>query len=396
MDLFSKCRRFKRRIDLARKLNQFFYLREIDPPATPKVKMRGDREMIMLGSNNYLGLSNHPKVKDAAIQAVKEYGTGACSSRILTGTTSLHNKLERKLAGFKGTEDAVVFSTGFMTMMGTITALTDEGDVILSDELNHGSIVDGCRLSRAEVKIYRHNDMKSLEEQLRLCRARANKLIVTDGVFSMKGSVANLPGIKSLARKYRAKIMVDDAHGTGTLGATGRGILEHFNMEGEIDLVCGTFSKTLSSTGGFTASTQEVVTFLKLQSRAFIFTASPIPAVPATILACLEVMEKEPQHLKNLRRNTDFMRSGLKQAGFNIEETITSIIPVLIGSDQKAFRMAGGLEKEGVFINPVIYPAVPKGSALIRVSIMASLTHKQLETALEKFTKVGKKVGIIK
>lgn len=394
MDLFAKCRKFNAQVKVVKSLNQFFYLREIDPPATPTVTM-GGKKMIMLGSNNYLGLANHPKVIEAAIKAVKEFGTGACSSRILTGTTSLHNKLERELARFKGTEDAVVFSTGFMTMMGTITALTEEGDVILSDEFNHASIVEGCRLSRAQVKVYKHNDMKSLEEMLSECKRSANKLIVTDGVFSMKGSVANLPEIKSLADKYKAKIMVDDAHGTGALGATGRGILEHFDMEGQIDLVCGTFSKTLSSAGGFTGASSEVVSFLRLQSRPFIFSASSPPSVAATVMACIKVMEEEPELLERLHKNTEFMKQGLKDLGFEVEETITPIIPVLIGNDRKAFKLTGGLEKEGVFINPVVYPAVPKGSALIRVSIMASLSTDELQTALDKFKLVGKKLRII-
>lgn len=394
MALFDKCYEFNKKVDYVKSLNQFFYLREIDPAATPVVTLSG-KKMVMLGSNNYLGLTSHPKVVEATIKAIREYGTGACSSRILTGTTSLHTKLEKKLAKFKGTEDAVVFSTGFMTMMGTIASITEAGDIILSDEFNHASIVEGCRLSKALVKIYKHNNMASLEDELSKCDPSVNKLIVTDGVFSMRGTVANLPEIKRLADKYEAKVMVDDAHGTGVLGAKGHGTLEYFGVEGEIDLVCGTFSKSLGTIGGFTGAKNEVVTFLKLNSRPFIFTASPPPSVVATVLACIEVIEEEPELLQKLRKNTDLMKKGLKETGFVLEETVTPIIPILINNDEMTFKMAGKLEEEGVFVNPVVPPAVPKGSSLIRVSIMASLSVEELEMALDKFRLAGKSLGVI-
>jgi 8-amino-7-oxononanoate synthase len=394
MALFSKCSEFARWIESLKERREFFYLRELDPAASPVVSM-GGRDLIMLGSNNYLGLATHPRVVEAAVRAMEEYGTGACSSRVLTGTTSLHRRLEKRLAGFKGTEDAVVFSTGFMTMMGTVSAVTSEGDVVLSDELNHASIVEGCRLTGAEVIIYRHNDLGDLQEKLASCPPEQDKLIVTDGVFSMKGTVADLPGIKRLASQYGAKLMVDDAHGTGVLGATGRGTLEHFGMEGEADLVCGTFSKSLGTIGGFTAAESDVVTFLKLNSRPFIFSASPPPASMATVLACLDVLEDEPEILDRLRENTRIVREGLLGAGFRIEKTVTPIIPVLVGDDSKTFRMAGALEDEGVIVNPVVSPAVPTGSSLIRISVMASLSVEQLETALEKFGLVGRRLGVV-
>lgn len=394
MGLFDKCTEFARRIESLKERREFFYLRELDPPASPVVRM-GGRDLIMLGSNNYLGLATHPRVVEAAIRAMEEYGTGACSSRVLTGTTSLHRQLEKRLAGFKGTEDAVVFSTGFMTMMGTLSALTSEGDVVLSDELNHASIVEGCRLTGAEVRIYRHNDVTDLEEKLASCRPEQDKLIVTDGVFSMKGTVADLPAIKRVASEHGAKIMVDDAHGTGVLGATGRGTLEHFGMEGEVDLVCGTFSKSLGTIGGFTASESDVITFLKLNSRPFIFSASPPPASMATVLACLDVMESEPELLARLRENTKLLKEGLLEAGFRIEETVTPIIPVLIGDDSMTFRMTGALEDEGVIVNPVVSPAVPQDASLIRISVMASLSAEQLGAALEKLKIVGRRLGVV-
>jgi len=249
MDIFAKCQQSNSRVDYLKSIKQYFYLREIDPAATPLVTMNG-KKLIMLGSSNYLGLVTHPKVVEATVKAIKEYGTGTCSSRLLTGTASLHTKLERKLAEFKGTEDAIVFTTGFMTMMGTIADITNEGDIILSDELNHANIVDGCCLLKAKVKIYRHNDMTDLEEELSECDPAVIKLIVSDGVFSMRGTLGNLPEIKKLADKCQARVMVDDAHGTGVLGARGHGTPEHFHMEGEIDLVCGTFRKSLGTYGG--------------------------------------------------------------------------------------------------------------------------------------------------
>ena len=392
--LFDRCLHLSGRVDCLKSLNRFFYLRQFDPATTPVVTMNGKR-MIMLGSNNYLGLANHPKVIEATVKAVREYGTGSCSSRVLTGTTGLHNKLEKKLSEFKGTEDAVVFSTGFMTMMGTVAALTRKGDVVLSDAANHASIIEGCRLSNAEIRTYRHNDMESLEEELSGCEPSAGKLIVTDGVFSMKGTVADLPEIKRLADEYNAAVMVDDAHGTGVLGEKGHGTLEYFDMEGEIDIVCGTFSKTLGTIGGFTGAKKEIVTFLKLTSRPFVFTASPPPSLAATVLACLEVMEEEPELIRRLHRNSNFMKRGLKDMGFSIEETVTPIIPLLIGDDRKTFMMAGGLEDEGVIVNPVVPPAVPIKGSLIRVSMMATFSLREIDEALDKFRIVGRRLGII-
>jgi 8-amino-7-oxononanoate synthase len=394
MSLFDKCRGFNQRVATAKARKQFFYFRELHPTANPVVEMHGKR-MLHLGSNNYLGLTTHPKVVEAAIQAIREYGTGSCSSRILAGTSALHNRLEKRLADFKGTEDAIVFPTGFMTMMGTVSAVAGEGDIIFSDELNHASIVDGCRISKAQKRIYRHNDMASLEEQLSQCPLEANKLIVTDGVFSMKGTVANLPEIKRLAVKYNAQVMVDDAHGTGVLGATGRGTPEHFHMEGQIDLVCGTFSKSLATVGGFTGATAEVVTFLRLASRPSVYTASPPASVMATVLACLDVIEEEPELLKKLHANAAFLKSGFKELGFSLEETVTPIIPVRIGDDEKTFRMAGELEAEGVIVNPIVPPAVTREGSLIRVSVMAAFSTAQLSEALDKFQTVGKRLGMI-
>lgn len=394
MNINEKCLELRETVDHLKSINQYFYLREIDPPSAAVVTMDG-KQLINLGSNNYLGLTSHPKVVEATIKATREYGTGACSSRILAGTSRIHNQLEQKLAAFKGTEDAVVFSTGFMTMMGTISSLTGEDDVIFSDELNHASIVEGCRLSKAEKRRYRHNDMASLEEELFKCDPTKNKLIVTDGVFSMKGTVAKLPEIKTLADEYNAMIMVDDAHGTGVLGANGRGTLEHFGLEGQIDIVSATFSKSLGAIGGFTGARKDIVNFLKLNSRPFIFSASPPPAVAATVIAALDIMEEEPELLQRLHQNADSMKKGLIEMGFKLEETITPIIPVLINSEEKTFKLTCLMQQEGVFVNPIIPPAVPEEASLIRLSIMATHAEKDLEFVLSKFQKFGKQLGII-
>jgi len=394
MDTKERCHEVTERVSHLKSVRQFFYMREVDPPSSSRFTMHG-KELINLGSNNYLGLTFHPRVVEAAVKATEKYGTGSCSSRILAGTSELHRELEMKLAQAKGTDDAVVFSTGYMTMMGTISTMTTEGDIIFSDELNHASIVEGCRLSKADVRIYRHRDMSSLEEELYHCEPSRNKLIVTDGVFSMNGTVAKLPEIKKLAERYNAMIMVDDAHGTGVLGETGRGTLEHFGLEGQIDIVSGTFSKTLGSIGGVTCSNSEIVTYLKLQSRPFIFSASSPPSIAATVLAALEVIEDEPELLRKLHQKAAAVKQGLLDSGFRLEETITPIIPILINDEEKTFKLTQLLEDSGVFVNPIISPAVPKESSLIRISVLASHTDNDLDHVLSLFKKQGKKLGII-
>lgn len=394
--LLEKCSRFydfqKTYMSILKIQNP--YMRVLDPPATPIALNKG-RSLIMLGSNNYLGLATNPEVKRAAKRVIDTYGTGSCSSRVLAGTSSLHVRLEKELAEFKGTEESLLFSTGYMTMMGTISALADEKDIIFSDQLNHASIIDGIRLSKAQVKIYKHNDMASLEENLASCDHGVNKLIVTDGVFSMKGDIANIPVIKKLADEYGAVVMVDDAHGTGVLGENGHGVLEHFHMENEIDIVCCTFSKVFGSVGGAVGARKEIIDFLRFNARPFLFTASLPPSVVMTVLASLRVLNSSPDLLKKLRKNVRFLRGNLKKLNFRVEPTKTAIIPVLIGDDGKAFRMASELEEEGVFVNPVVPPAVSAESSLIRISVMASLSQYELDIALDKFKLVGKKLGLI-
>lgn len=392
----SKCARFQDFVDnfLAHLKDRNPYMRVIDPTASPIVSKNG-KSLIMLGSNNYLGLSTHPIVKNEVKKIIDRYGTGCCSSRIFAGTTSLHLQLEEELADFKGTEAALLFSTGYMTMMGTIQALMGENDVVFSDQLNHASIIDGIRLARTQSRVYKHNDMSSLEEQLKASLSGGDKLIVTDGVFSMKGSVANLPEIKNLAKKYNAAVMVDDAHGTGVMGQNGRGTIEHYNMENQIDLSCCTFSKVFSSVGGAVCASRELIEYIRFNSRPWLFTASLPPAVVMAVLASLRVLRSTPGLLTQLWDNVKFLRENLENLNFNVEPTQTPIIPLLIGNDQKTFQMSVDLEEEGVYVNPVIPPGVSAESSLIRISAMASLSTEDLEYALDKFQLVGKRLGLI-
>ncbi len=392
----DKCRKFHAFYNayLAKFNKQSPYMRTLDPASSPNV-MRKGRILINLGSNNYLGFSNHPEVKKAVKETIDVYGTGCCSSRPLAGTTSLHVRLEKELAEFKQTESALLFSTGYMTMLGTLFALAEENDVIFSDQLNHASIIDGIRLSRAQVKIYGHNDMTDLEQKLAACDPGVNKLIVTDGVFSMKGNIANLPRIKELADLYGAMVMVDDAHGTGVLGENGRGVLEHFKLEGQIDLIGCTFSKTFGTVGGAVGARKEIIDFLRYNSRPFVFTASLPPSVIMTVLASMKILKKSHDLLTKLRKNTAFLKKNLKKLNFRLMPTETPIIPLMVGDDTKALKMALDLEKEGVFVNPIIPPGVSAESSLIRISVMATLTEDELAMAIDKFRLVGRRVGVI-
>ncbi len=394
MELFDKCSRFAQLLGAIKAQDRFYYSRSIEPAAAPVARKAG-RELINLGSNNYLGLTEHPAVRAAAKDAIDRYGTGSAGSRLLTGTTPLHLEMERRLARFKGTEDTVSFSTGFMTLDATVGTLAGEGEFIFSDEFNHASIINGCRSSRAQTVVYRHNDPADLEAKLQAVPLEAGKLIVTDGVFSMEGDVCRLPELHSLADAYNCRLMVDDAHSTGVLGKTGRGTAEHFDLEGKVDVVSGTLSKTFAAVGGFTCSQRVVTDFIRYNARQSIFSASLPPSVCATVLAVLDVIEAEPGRVARLHHNTRFILSRLQESGFRVRDSGTPIIPILIGDDDQAYQMAGRLEAEGVFANPVVHPAVPRGKAIIRISLMATHTEDQLATAAAKFVKVGKQLGVI-
>jgi 8-amino-7-oxononanoate synthase len=391
-DIFDKCLRFnKAKTLISHGLYPFF--RIIESAQDPEIIING-RKMIMIGSNNYLGLTNHPKVKEAAIEAIKKYGTGCAGSRFLNGTLDIHVNLERKLSRFIRKEAALIFSTGFQVNLGVISALVGKEDIVIIDKMDHASIIDGCRLSFGEVKKFRHNDLSDLERIL-LENEDKGKLIVVDGVFSMEGDIANLPEIVSLAKKYNARLMVDDAHGIGVLGKTGRGTAEHFGLEDEVDLIMGTYSKSLASIGGFIAGDENIIHFIKHLARSLIFSASPPPASVASVSAAVDIIENEPERREKLWGNTMKMLNGFKDLGFEVGHSQTPIIPILVGEDEKAFTMAMMLQEEGIFVNVAVSPAVPNGRALIRTSYMATHTDEQLDIVLKAFEKVGRKLGLI-
>ncbi len=392
VDIFEKCCKFTAAKEIM-DAGIYPYFRVIESAQDPEVIV-GGKKMIMIGSNNYLGLTNHPRVKEAAIEALRKYGSGCAGSRFLNGTLDIHVNLEKKLARFMRKEAALVFSTGFQTNLGVISAIAGKDDVILIDKMNHASIIDGCRLSFSEIKKYRHNDMEDLERLLQQYNDKG-KLIVVDGVFSMEGDIADLPNIVKLAREYGARIMVDDAHGIGVLGMTGRGTAEHFRLEDEVDMIMGTYSKSLASIGGFIAASEEVIHYIKHFARALIFSASPPPASIASVSAAIDIIEEEPERRERLRRNTNKMLKGFKSLGFDTGRSETPIIPLIVGDDQRAFLMAKMLHDKGIFANVAVSPAVPNGNALIRTSYMATHTDEQLDKVLQAFEEVGNVLKII-
>lgn len=393
MDIFEKCRNFTE-ADEVKKLGVYPYFRAISSGQDTEVMVEGKR-MIMIGSNNYLGLTSHPRVKEAAMQAVKKFGSGCTGSRFLNGTLELHEELEERLAKFMKKEAALVFSTGFQTNLGTISTLVNRKDYVIVDRSVHASIMDACRLSFGIVVKFKHNDMADLARVLSNCDNNAGKLITVDGVFSMEGDIADLPEIVKLAKKHNARVMVDDAHSIGVLGEHGRGTAEHFGLNDEVDMVMGTFSKSFASLGGFIAASERVINYIKHFSRPLIFSASPPPAAVAACLAALDIIEGEPERRERLWKITRRMHKEFKSLGFNIGNTQTPIVPIYIGDDMKTFQLWKMLSDEGIFANPIISPAVPPGSQLLRTSYTATHTDRQLDKVLEVFEKVGKKMGVI-
>ena len=369
------------------------YFRVMESEQDPEVIVEG-RKMIMLGSNNYLGLTSHPKVKEAAIAAVKKYGSGCAGSRFLNGTLDIHVQLEEKLAKFFRKENALTFSTGYQTNLGIISSLAGKDDVVVIDKLDHASIIDACRLSYAEVKKFKHSDMRSLEYVLSRCGDKG-KLVVVDGVYSMEGDIAPLPDIVKVCKKYGARLMVDDAHGVGVLGKTGRGTAEHFGIEKDVDVIMGTYSKSMASIGGFVAASEDVIHYIKHTSRPLIFSASPPPASVASVIAALDIIDQEPERREHLWHNTHKMMKACKQMGYDTGTSETPIIPLLMGEMDRAFMMWKLLGDEGVFVNPVVPPATQQGRSLIRTSYMATHTDEMLDRVLVILEKAGKKLGII-
>jgi len=393
VSIFDKCYEFTR-AEQAMAMGLYPYFTPIQKVVGNKVKVDG-KDMIMVGSNNYLGLIDHPKVMKAAQNAVGKYGVATCGSRFLNGTLDLHVELEKRLAKFINKEAALTFSTGFQTNQGIISTLIGKGETIITDKMIHASIVDACRLSYGDVHKYKHNDMEDLEEQLSSLGKEMGKLIIVDGVFSMEGDLANLPAIVELAKKYNAKVMVDDAHGIGVMGKNGRGTSEHFGVEGDVDLIMGTFSKSFASLGGFVAGEKKVISYIKHFARALIFSASITPASVATVLASLDIIENEPERRERLWEITQRMKTGFQAMGYNTGPTETPIIPLIIGTDELTFMLWRLVKDEGIFTNPVIFPAVPQGQSLIRTSYSATHTDEEMDKVLAVFEKCGKQLGII-
>jgi 8-amino-7-oxononanoate synthase len=369
------------------------YFRAIESDQDTEVIMNG-KKVLMFGSNSYLGLTNHPKIKEASKKAIDKYGTGCAGSRFLNGTLDIHIELEERLAKYVKKDAAICYSTGFQVNLGVVSALTDRNDYLLLDELDHASIIEGSRLSFSKVLKYGHNDMDSLESKLKICDPDRIKLIVVDGIFSMEGDIVKLPELVRLADKYNASIMVDDAHSLGVIGEHGSGTASHFGLTDKVDLIMGTFSKSLASLGGFIAADKDTINYLKHNSRSLIFSASMTPASVASVLAALEIIENEPDRIKHLWDVTNYALKGFREMGFNTGKSESPIIPLFIRDDIKALQLTQMLLEDGVFVNPVVSPAVPKEDCLIRFSLMATHTFEQVQIAMEKIEKAARKLGV--
>ncbi len=392
MDIFEKCSKFTAAKEAIAGGYYPYFIPLTENEGTEAV-YQGHR-MIMCGSNNYLGLTTHPKVRQAALDAIQRFGTSCTGSRFLNGTIELHEQLERELAAYVGKEAALVFSTGMQTNLGTISSIVSRDDVVILDKQDHASIVDGAKLSWGKTLRYRHNDMADLERVLKQAGQNVGILVVVDGLYSMEGDIAPLPDIIPICKKYGARLMVDDAHATGVLGG-GRGTAAHFNMTKDVDLIMSTFSKSFASLGGFIAGDMDIVQYIKHHARSMIFSASIPPANAAAALAALHVMQEEPERIQRLDQIATFMRKEYRRLGFDIGKSETPVIPIHIGDDLRTMTIWKELFDAGIFVNPVISPAVPEGSQLLRTSYMATHTDAQMNRVLETFAKVGKDVGLI-
>ena len=382
------------RVNKMKEEKRYFYLKSIEGASGARVTIDG-REMLMFASYNYLGLITHPKIKKAAIDAIEKYGTGAAGVRLLAGTTKIHEKLEETIAKFKGAEDAVTYSSGYVTNLAAISTLCVRGDLVIIDKLDHASIIDGCILSGANHRTYLHNNMESLEKILANSGGYVNKLVIVDAVYSMDGDVSNLPEISRLAKKYNAKVMVDEAHSIGVLGKTGHGIEEHFGLKDAVDVHMGTLSKTIPSIGGYLAGDKDLINFLKHNSRPFIFSASLPPVAAATAIACFEVIESEPERILNLQKNVKQFKDGLNSMGYNTMNSTTSIVPILVGEEEDTLKLCQMVNDEGIFICPILFPAIPKDTNRLRAHVLATHTSQDIDKALDIFKKAGEKLGLI-
>ncbi len=392
MSILDKCHQFQ---DAKRAIAMGYYpyFREISSEQDTEVICNGQK-MLMMGSNSYLGLTTHPRVKEASIKAIEKYGSGCAGSRFLNGTLDIHIELEAALAKLCGKESALAYPTGYQSNVGCISAIVGKHEYVITDKYDHASIIDGCKLSEGTMLRYNHNDMKDLERVLQKIEGK-NSMIVVDGIFSMEGDIAKLPEICELAERYGSTVMVDEAHSLGVLGKTGAGAAEHFGLVDKTAFIMGTFSKSLASVGGFIAADEELIHYLKHKSRALIFSASLPPASTASVLEALKIMEEEPERIAKLWENTHYMLQEFKAMGYNTGDSNTPVIPLHVGSMMVAFQMWKRLGEEGVFINPVIPPAVPPSQCLIRTSFMATHTREQLDFALDKFRMIGKELKLI-
>ncbi len=392
--LEDRINELQQRVEKMKEEKRYFYLKSIEGASGPRVTIDG-REMLMFASYNYLGLITHPKIKKAAIDAIEKYGTGAAGVRLLAGTTKIHEKLEATIAEFKGAEDAVTYSSGYVTNLAAISTLCQRGDLVIIDKLDHASIIDGCLLSGATHRSYLHNNMESLERILANSGRYINKLIIVDAVYSMDGDVSNLPEISRLAKKYNSKVMVDEAHSIGVLGKTGHGIEEHFGLKDAVDIHMGTLSKTIPSIGGYLAGDKDLINFLKHHSRPFIFSASLPPVAAATAIACFEVIESEPERIINLQKNVKQFKNGLNSMGYNTMNSTTSIVPILVGEEEDTLKLCQMVNDEGIFICPILFPAIPKDTNRLRAHVLATHISKDIDKALDIFKRAGEKLGLI-
>ncbi len=395
MDLFKKCEYTAKEVKRAHDLGIYPYFTPIQSVQDHRVKIDG-KNFIMIGSNGYLGLAADPRMKKAAINAIKKYGSTCSGSRFLNGTLDIHIKLEHDLAEFFEKDDAIIFSTGFQTNLGIISAIAGKDDILIIDRQDHASIIDGCRLSFAEIKKYRHNDMEDLERILSSLPENRGKLIIVDGVFSMEGDLANLPEIVRLKKKYNTRLLVDDAHGVGVHGEKGRGTCEHFNLLNDTDIIMGTFSKAFASLGGFVVASQDAITHIKHRARALIFSASMVPASVASAQTALDIIKSEPERRKRLWDITRRILEGFEEIGLDTGESQTPVVPVIIGEDERCFAFWKSLVANGIFANPVISPATPPGRALIRTSYMATHTDEDIEIVLDVFNRCAREFGLVK
>jgi glycine C-acetyltransferase len=387
--VFNRLDPFSRRLEKGKAEGLYFYMREVDSSAAAHTIVRG-QPMLMFSSNNYLGMANHPRVKKAAERAIRDHGTGACSARLMGGTFREHHELERALAAWEGREAAMIYSSGYVSNVATLSTLLNRNDVAFIDEYVHASLIDGLRFAQVPFRSFFHNDMADLETKLAANRPQGHAVIIVDGVYSMEGDIARLTEIYKLAKRHKALLILDEAHGTGVLGRTGKGTAEHFNLHGKIDIVVGTLSKAFGGVGGFVAGPKVLIDYLKHNARGFVFSAAPPPAVCAGILAAMDVIESEPKWLSRLHENSSQLREGLQAQGWNTGRSESPIIPVMIGDDRKTYEMTRDLYQAGIYASPITYPGVKMGTARVRLSVMATHSSRDIQRTLDVFAKLRK------